>query len=187
MQDNEKNQTREIPAETEITEITEITDNNNNYNNCNNCKPDNIKEPMPLILDDITGVSPEENLSEKFKKTARENINNKEYCPETKKALTTLQNLTGVIIHNINNLLAPFSLNMAKVEMYIESEKTEQLKKDLPNMVNSTELHLNAILESLRILYDNVSTDKSRIEYWDDVDIKAEMKARIEKIVKPDK
>ena len=146
---------------------------------------ENEKDQMSSVLDDITGVRPENTVAEKLKHAAANNINKKEYCPETKKALTTLQNLTGVIIHNINNLLAPFSLNMAKVEMYIESEKTEQLKKDLPNMVNSTELHLNAILESLRILYDNVSTDKSRIEYWDDVDIKAEIKSRVEKIVKP--
>lgn len=148
---------------------------------------ENEKDQMSSVLDDITGVSPQDAIVEKLKHAAADNINKKDYCYETKKALTTLQNLTGVIIHNINNLLAPFGLNMAKVEMYIEAGKTEQLKKDLPNMVSSTELHLNAVLESLRILYDNVSTDKSRIEYWDGVDIKTEIKSRVEKIVNPEK
>lgn len=148
---------------------------------------ENEKDQMSSVLDDITGVTPEDAVAEKLKHSSADNINKNEYCPETKKALTTLQNLTGVVIHNINNLLAPFSLNMAKVEMYIEAGKTEHLKKDLPGMVNSTELHLNAVLESLRILYDNISADKSKVEYWDGVDIKAEIKSRVEKIVKPGK
>lgn len=183
MPDTSKKQIHKIPAQTEIPENSnDITDANVNSDS----KTGLTKEPMSLIVDDITGVSLEENLSEKLKKAAQGNISNKEYCPETKKALATLHNLTGVIIHNINNLLAPFGLNMAKVEMYIDAGKVEQLRKDLPGMAGSTEAHLNAVLESLRILYDNVSADRSKIEYWDSVDIKSEIKSRIEKIIKPD-
>lgn len=172
MQENKNNQNHEI-----LVETAKNSDNDQ----------ENTKDQMSSVLDDITGVCPQDAIAEKLKSAAAGNINKNEYCPETKKALTTLQNLTGVIIHNINNLLAPFSLNMAKVEMYIEAGKTEQLKKDLPDMVNSTELHLNAVLESLRILYDNISADKSKVEYWDGVDIKNEMKLHVDKIIKPGK
>ncbi len=117
--------------------------------------------------------------------TNENNCNNK-YSEETIKALTILQHLTGAVIHNVNNLLAPFSLNMAKVEMYLEAGKTEQLKKDIADMAAGTELHLNAILQSLKILYDNITTDRKKIEYWNSVDIKEELKKRLETIIKND-
>ncbi len=109
-----------------------------------------------------------------------------EYSAETKKAIGTLQNLTGVVLHNINNLLAPFSLNMAKVEIYLECGKIDQLKKEMPAMVSNADVHLNAITESLRILFDTVSADREKIEFWDTVDIRNEVKKRVEKFLKPE-
>ncbi len=109
---------------------------------------------------------------------------NNEYSDETRKALATIQNLTGAVLHNVNNLLAPFNLNMAKVEMYLESGREEQLKRELPAMISTVDVHLNAVMESLKLLYDTVSADRARIEYWDGVDIRTEVKARVDKVLK---
>jgi hypothetical protein len=114
-------------------------------------------------------------------------MQNNEYGEETRKALATVQNLTGAVIHSVNNLLAPFNLNMAKAEMYLESDRADQLKRELPEMIASMDVHLNAVMESLKILYDTVSADRARIEYWDGVDIRTEVKARVDKILKAGK
>lgn len=114
-------------------------------------------------------------------------MQNREYCEETRKALATLQNLTGAVLHNVNNILAPFNLNMAKIEMYLESDRIDQLKKEIPAMMNTTDIHLNAVLESLRILYDTISSNREKIEYWDGVDIKDEVKSRVDRIIKAGK
>ena len=111
-------------------------------------------------------------------------MQNNEYSDETRKALATVQNLTGAVLHNVNNLLAPFNLNMAKVEMYLESGREEQLKRELPSMISTIDVHLDAVMESLKILYDTVSADRARIEYWDGVDIRTEVKVRIDKVLK---
>lgn len=111
-------------------------------------------------------------------------MQNNEYSDETRKALATVQNLTGAVLHNVNNLLAPFNLNMAKVEMYLESGREEQLKRELPEMITTIDLHLDAVMKSLKILYDTVSADRAGIEYWDGVDIRMEIKARIDKVLK---
>lgn len=108
---------------------------------------------------------------------------NNEFSEETKQTLTLLQNLAKAVFHEVNNLLLPIGLTLPKIEMYLESNKIEQLKKELPQMIESTDKSLMAINEILKILYNTINGSKNDVEYWQNVDIKNIIKENISKIL----
>jgi len=98
--------------------------------------------------------------------------------------LAAIQDSAAAVLHNVNNLLAPLLLNMSKVEMFIETDRLEDLKREFPQMVRKCESHVAAISETLRVLKEVALTDEKEMEKWEGADFKQVIKNRLDLLKK---
>ncbi|HNY12151.1 MAG TPA: hypothetical protein PKK26_11225 [Candidatus Wallbacteria bacterium] len=102
---------------------------------------------------------------------------------ESNAAITAIRHVTSAALHNVNNLLSPMLLSVSKVEMFLETGRIEQLKTEMPKIISNVENHVTAITETLRFLNDIVMSDIPKMAQWRDVDVKIELKKKIDPLI----